>query len=147
MGQLGIVIHVICVKTSRMAAKSINPIDKHVGSRVRMRRLILGISQEKLSDASGRTFQQLQKYEKGKNRISSSRMQQIANALQVEPAFFFDGAASNPVPAANMPDYVSEMLTSRDGVGLVKAFMQIRDEKLKRAIVHLVQELGARHGE
>ena len=104
-----------------MIAKSPNPTDKHVGSRVRMRRMMLSISQEKLGEAIGLTFQQVQKYEKGKNRISSSRIQQIANALQVEPAFFFDGA-SNPAPAGGMPDYVSEMLTSRDGFALIKAF-------------------------
>jgi hypothetical protein len=72
-------------------------------------------------------------------------MQQIANALQVEPAFFFDGAASpasTRATAAAMPDYVSEMLTSRDGITLVKAFTQIRSGKLKRAIVHLVEELA-----
>ena len=115
-----------------------------------MRRMMLGISQEKLADAIGLTFQQVQKYEKGKNRISSSRMQQIANALQVTPAFFFDGGASNSAPAADMPDYVgmpdyvTEMLSSRDGIGLVKAFTQIRNGKLKRAIVHLVEELGGR---
>jgi len=114
--------------------------------------MMLSISQEKLGEAIGLTFQQVQKYEKGKNRISSSRIQQIANALQVQPAFFFDGT-SNPVPAADrpayvgmpdvgMPDYVSEMLTSRDGFALIKAFSQIRGGKLKRAIVHLVEELA-----
>ena len=79
-----------------MAKKAPNPIDKHVGSRVRMRRMMLGMSQEKLGDALGLTFQQVQKYEKGTNRIGASRLQQISLILQVPVAFFFEGA---PTPA------------------------------------------------
>ena len=75
-----------------MAKKAPNPIDKHVGSRVRMRRMMLGMSQEKLGDALGLTFQQVQKYEKGTNRIGASRLQQISQILQVPVAFFFEGA-------------------------------------------------------
>ena len=75
-----------------MAKKAPNPIDKHVGSRVRMRRMMLSMSQEKLGDALGLTFQQVQKYEKGTNRIGASRLQQISNILQVPVAFFFEGA-------------------------------------------------------
>ncbi len=75
-----------------MAKKAPNPIDKHVGSRVRMRRMMLAMSQEKLGDALGLTFQQVQKYEKGTNRIGASRLQQISHILQVPVAFFFEGA-------------------------------------------------------
>src|SRR5947207_14839601 len=75
-----------------MAKKAPNPIDKHVGSRVRMRRMMLGMSQEKLGDALGLTFQQVQKYEKGTNRIGASRLQQISLILQVPVGFFFEGA-------------------------------------------------------
>ena len=75
-----------------MTKKTPNPTDKHVGSRVRMRRMMLGMSQEKLGDALGLTFQQVQKYEKGTNRIGASRLQQIAHFLQVPVAFFFEGA-------------------------------------------------------
>ena len=75
-----------------MAKKAPNPIDKHVGSRVRMRRMMLGMSQEKLGDSLGLTFQQVQKYEKGTNRIGASRLQQISQILQVPVSFFFDGA-------------------------------------------------------
>ncbi|MGH6853068.1 MAG: helix-turn-helix domain-containing protein, partial [Methylocella sp.] len=71
-----------------------NPIDRHVGGRVRMRRVMLGMSQEKLGDALGLTFQQVQKYEKGTNRIGASRLQQISRTLDVPPAFFFEGAPS-----------------------------------------------------
>src|SRR6476469_7538175 len=69
-----------------------NPIDRHVGSRVRMRRVLLGMSQEKLGEALGLTFQQVQKYEKGTNRIGASRLQQSSQSLNVPPAFFFEGA-------------------------------------------------------
>jgi transcriptional regulator with XRE-family HTH domain len=75
-----------------MAKKAPNPIDKHVGSRVRVRRMILAMSQAKLGDALCLTFQQLQKYEKGTNRIGASRLQQISHILQVPVSFFFDGA-------------------------------------------------------
>src|SRR6202161_1024268 len=78
-----------------IAKKSPNPIDKHVGSRVRMRRMMLSMSQEKLGNALGLTFQQVQKYEKGTNRIGASRLQQISQILQVPVSFFFEG-----VPAA-----------------------------------------------
>ena len=79
-----------------MAKKAPNPIDKHVGSRVRMRRMMLGMSQEKLGDALGLTFQQVQKYEKGANRIGASRLQQISLILQVPVSFFFEGAPAPP---------------------------------------------------
>src|SRR2546429_9554774 len=79
-----------------MAKKAPNRIDKHVGSRVRMRRMMLSMSQEKLGDALGLTFQQVQKYEKGTNRIGASRLQQISLILQVPVSFFFEGAPSPP---------------------------------------------------
>ena len=78
--------------------KAPNPIDKHVGSRVRMRRMMLGMSQEKLGDALDLTFQQVQKYEKGTNRIGASRLQQISHILQVPVAFFFEGAPASGRP-------------------------------------------------
>src|SRR5437667_10087380 len=107
--------------------KSPNPTDKHVGARVRMRRMMLSMSQEKLGDALGLTFQQVQKYEKGANRIGASRLQHIAQILQVPVAFFFEGgpagegARGGSEPAS--PSYVSEFLATRDGLALAKAFM------------------------
>jgi transcriptional regulator with XRE-family HTH domain len=102
------------------------------------------MSQEELGHGIGLTFQQVQKYEKGTNRISSSRMQQIANVLQVEPSFFFEGVPgqSKTVSHAPMPDYVAEMLATKDGLGLIKAFTQVRSATLKYAIARLVEELG-----
>jgi len=132
-----------------MAKKAPNPIDKHVGSRVRMRRMMLGMSQEKLGDALGLTFQQVQKYEKGTNRIGASRLQQISIILQVPVAFFFEGApvvAGSPGPVgmeeAPSPAYVSDFLATTDGLSLTKAFMRIPDAKLRRRIVDLVQQIA-----
>jgi transcriptional regulator with XRE-family HTH domain len=128
------------------AKKAPNPIDKHVGSRVRMRRMMLGMSQEKLGDALGLTFQQVQKYEKGTNRIGASRLQQIAHFLQVPVSFFFEGGPDLAGPAGTMeapsPSYVSDFLATSEGLALTKAFMQIKDPKLRRRIVDLVSQIA-----
>ena len=130
-----------------MAKKAPNPIDKHVGSRVRMRRLMLSLSQEKLGDALGLTFQQVQKYEKGTNRIGASRLQQISHILQVPVAFFFEGAPnlhghSGDIKDAPSPAYVSDFLATSEGLSLTKAFMKIKEPKLRRRIVDLVEEIA-----
>jgi transcriptional regulator with XRE-family HTH domain len=118
-----------------------NPIDKHVGSRVRVRRNMLGLTQEKIADAIGLTFQQVQKYEKGTNRISASRLHQLAGVLQVPIPFFFEGAPSQSRSGgkAESPNYVSDFLAAHDGLTLTKAFMQIEDAKLRRCVVRLVE--------
>jgi transcriptional regulator with XRE-family HTH domain len=102
-----------------------NPIDKHVGSRVRMRRMMLGMSQSKLGDGLGITFQQVQKYEKGTNRMGASRLQHISHILQVPVPLFFEGAPHVPGQPkgngeASSPAYVSEFLASTDGLALTK---------------------------
>ena len=130
-----------------MPQKVPNPIDKHVGSRVRMRRMMLGMSQEKLGDALGLTFQQIQKYEKGSNRIGASRLQQISLILQVPVSFFFEGAPPPPgretgFEDAPSPAYVTDFLATSDGLTLVKAFMRIPNSKLRRRIVELVEEMA-----
>jgi transcriptional regulator with XRE-family HTH domain len=127
-----------------MVKKAPNPIDKHVGSRVRMRRMMLGMSQEKLGDALDLTFQQVQKYEKGTNRIGASRLQQISHILQVPVSFFFEGApatAGRPIGIGDAPSpaYVSDFLASSEGLALTKAFMRIKDPKVRRRIVDLVE--------
>jgi transcriptional regulator with XRE-family HTH domain len=127
-------------------AKAPNPVDRHVGSRVRMRRMMMGMSQEKLGDAIGLTFQQVQKYEKGTNRIGASRLQQIAHTLQVPVSFFFEGAPMEGAPLdadAPSPSFVSDFLASADGLALTKAFMQIKDSKLRRRIVDLVEGIAS----
>jgi transcriptional regulator with XRE-family HTH domain len=131
-----------------MTKKTPNPTDKHVGARVRMRRMMLGMSQEKLGDALSLTFQQVQKYEKGTNRIGASRLQQIAHFLQVPVSFFFEGAPDLPqadgadIRNAPSPAYVSDFLATSDGLALTKAFMRIKDPKLRRRIVDLVTEIA-----
>ena len=132
-----------------MTKKSPNPIDKHVGSRVRMRRMMISMSQEKLGDQLGITFQQIQKYEKGTNRIGASRLQHIANVLGVPVAFFFEGAptlqagGSGAFSESPSPAYVSDFLATSDGLALVKSFMRVKDAKVRRRIVDLVEAMTA----
>jgi transcriptional regulator with XRE-family HTH domain len=126
--------------------KSIHPTDKHVGARLRMRRIMLHKSQSDVANALGLTFQQLQKYENGTNRISASRLQGLCAILQVPVSFFFEGAPQEPkLPALGSdeqsPSYVNEFLATSDGVALALAFGRIRDPKVRRAIVALVEQI------
>ncbi|WP_068031573.1 helix-turn-helix domain-containing protein [Rhodoplanes sp. Z2-YC6860] len=132
-----------------MVAKSPSPTDKHVGARVRMRRLMLGLSQEKLADGLGLTFQQVQKYEKGTNRIGASRLQQIANILKVPPQFFFEELPKGRTAshdAAPSTAYINEFVASSDGLALIKAFMAIESTALRRSIVHVVEQISDTKG-
>ena len=125
--------------------KQPNPIDIHVGSRVRLRRMMLSMSQEKLGEHLGITFQQIQKYEKGTNRIGASRLQHIARVLSVPVAFFFEDAPDTPgethggMSAQPQTNYVVDFLSSSEGIQLNKAFVRIKDAKLRRRIIDLVR--------
>jgi transcriptional regulator with XRE-family HTH domain len=123
-----------------MATDANFAVDTHVGGRVRMRRMMLSMSQESLGDAIGVTFQQVQKYEKGKNRISASRLQHISQILQVPVPFFFEGAPGGTAGMAETPSYVRDFLANSDGLALVKAFTDIPSAKLRRLIVGLVED-------
>jgi transcriptional regulator with XRE-family HTH domain len=134
-----------------------NPIDVHVGTRVRLRRMLLGMSQEKLGEQLGLTFQQVQKYEKGVNRIGASRLHELGRVLGVSVGFFFEEAPSlGQVTAgfatepgfAEMPaeNYASDFLSSREGLELNKAFARITDPKVRRSIVDLVRSLANEDG-
>ena len=130
-----------------MAKKAPNPIDKHVGARVRMRRMMVQMSQEKLGESLGITFQQIQKYEKGTNRIGASRLQQISIVLGVPVAFFFEGAPTvgpevDGVSEAHSPAYVADFLATSDGLSLTRNFMRISDAKVRRKIVDLVTAIA-----
>ena len=130
-----------------MVKKVADPVDKHVGNRVRMRRMMLGMSQMKLGDGLGLTFQQVQKYEKGTNRISASRLQHMSSILQVPVPFFFEGAPHAPgqhkgIGEAPAAAYVFTFLATTDGLALTKAFMRIKEPKLRRCIVDLVEEIA-----
>ena len=130
-----------------MVKRLANPVDKHVGSRIRMRRKMLGMSQGKLGDGLGITFQQVQKYENGANRIGAGRLQHISHILQVPVPFFFEGAPHLPRQSigfgeAASPAYVSEFLATTDGLALTKAFMRVKQPRLRRRIVELVEEIA-----
>ncbi|HEY8565078.1 MAG TPA: helix-turn-helix transcriptional regulator [Beijerinckiaceae bacterium] len=132
--------------------KSPNPIDKHVGARLRMRRMLVGMSQEKLGQAVGITFQQVQKYEKGTNRVSASRMHQIGQVLGVPVEFFYEGASalgSGQAGFAESPgaSYQAEnLLSTSEGIQLMRAFTRIADSRVRRKIVDLAEALAEADG-
>ena len=126
-----------------MGGKRANNIDVAVGHRIRLFRLNAGLSQTELADQIGVTFQQVQKYEKGANRIGASRLQQISHILQVPVAFFFEGAPNASAPRgalsiAQIDDFVSDS----NGLRLIGAFRRIENAHLRRKIVMLLQEIA-----
>ena len=143
----------------RGGSRRANPMDVHVGTRVRLRRMLLGMSQEKLGEHLGLTFQQVQKYEKGVNRIGASRLFDLAKVLGVPVQFFYDEAPMGAITAgynqhhgaagfAEKPNesYVVEFLGSREGLELNKAFSRITDPKKRRSIVDLVKSIAGEDG-
>jgi transcriptional regulator with XRE-family HTH domain len=135
-----------------VSKKQPNPIDIHVGSRVRLRRMMLGMSQEKLGENLGITFQQIQKYEKGTNRIGASRLQHIARVLAMPVSYFFDGAPGLAAAAgggvedndeqAPGTNHVVDFLSTSEGIQLNKAFIRIKDARLRRRVIDLVRAIG-----
>lgn len=128
--------------------KKPNPIDIHVGSRIRLRRNMLGLSQEKLGEMLGITFQQIQKYEKGVNRVGASRLQAISSFLNVPVAYFFEDAPGQDDAVGGFAEddgtaYVSEFLSSSEGVQLTRSFLKIKDPKVRRRIIDLVKTLSS----
>jgi transcriptional regulator with XRE-family HTH domain len=125
--------------------------DKHVGNRLRLRRLMLGMSQEKLADQLGITFQQVQKYEKGTNRITAGRLHQVSQVLGVPVSYFFEQV---PVPiahgeassATSSHANVDQFLASSSGLALVTAFMRINNPALQRLIVRLIEGIAEAGG-
>jgi len=130
-----------------MSAKPTNPIDVHVGGRVRMRRIEVDMSQQVLGGHIDLTFQQVQKYEKGMNRIGASRLQQIGKILEVPVAYFFEGAPGGWEPGGDGDGRTAntflEFLGTRDGQSLIGSFSMIPDVKLRRSIVDLVERVAA----
>ena len=126
-----------------MTTKSPNPVDVHVGKRIRMRRMMLNRTQTDLGRTCGITFQQIQKYEKGTNRVSASRLQQFSKLLGVPVSFFFEGLASNGAKEKKAPeDLAQQLLSTRDGIELTKAFITIDDKSVRRSIVAMVEEIA-----
>jgi transcriptional regulator with XRE-family HTH domain len=127
--------------------KQVNPIDGQVGNRVRLRRMLIGMSQEKLGELLGLTFQQVQKYEKGVNRIGAGRLYQIAHILSVPVGYFYEGVVDqSPDKFAgaeeNAAPPVIEFLSSGEGLQLSLAFMRIKDARVRKRVLELVKSLA-----
>ena len=130
-------------RVSIAAKKQANPIDIQVGNRVRIRRMLIGMSQERLGDLLGLTFQQVQKYEKGVNRIGAGRLFEVSRILNVPVDFFYEGVndaaqSANETDGAPVMDFVS----SGEGLQLSLAFMKIKDAKVRKRVLDLVKSLA-----
>ena len=135
------------------SSRRANPVDTHVGGRVRLRRMLLGMSQEKLAEQLGLTFQQVQKYEKGINRIGASRLFELSHVLGVPVQYFYEelaiaaGAAGALRGFADRPaeSFILDFLNSREGLELNRAFLRVADPKVRRSILELVRALATEH--
>lgn len=129
-----------------MPKKQANPIDAQVGNRVRLRRMLVGMSQEKLGEMLGLTFQQVQKYEKGVNRIGAGRLYQVANILGVPVTYFYEDVADRQNEHlhtnAHASPPVMEFLSSGEGLQLALAFMRIKEAKVRKRVIDLVKTLA-----
>lgn len=129
-----------------MTTRSVTVVDRNVGARIRMRRMMLGISQEKLGDVLGITFQQVQKYEKGANRVSAGRLLELSQHLQCPISFFFeglvlpDGQQDGLATGGTAPHAFTQIMTTSEGIELVGAFEKIGDRKVRRAIASMVAQ-------
>ena len=130
------------MKVAVAGPKEPQPIDRHVGARIRHKRMMLGISQEALGDALGVTFQQVQKYEKGMNRVGASRLQAIANFLEVPVSYFFDGAGGQSQRGSAGKDQVLDLIATREGIRLNRAFAAIKDARVRAKIVSMLEALA-----
>ncbi|MBY5914403.1 XRE family transcriptional regulator (plasmid) [Rhizobium leguminosarum] len=130
-----------------MNVKTANAIDSYVGARIRMRRQLLGMSQERLAEQIGVTFQQVQKYEKGINRIGASRLQRIADVLHTSVSFFFEQENSVPLTLQGLDlsantDPVAEFLRTKEGLALNRAFLKIADRNIRETVIALVKAMA-----
>ncbi len=132
-----------------------SPIDVHVGSRIRLRRTLLGMSQERLGDQLGLTFQQVQKYERGVNRVGASRLFDLARVLDVPISFFFDdmpdgligNAARRPAGVADAPETIADdTMTRRETLELVRAYYRIADPNQRKKVFELVKAMARVEG-
>ncbi len=125
-----------------------HPIDTHVGMRVRLKRTMLGLSQEKLGGSLGVTFQQVQKYEKGSNRISASRLQSLSEILEVPVSFFFEDVPGTQKPTVGQfaegeaSNYFVDFLSSSEGIQLIKAFTNIKDTNIRKKVIDLTRAIA-----
>ena len=129
--------------------KATHPVEVHIGARLRIARTMIGMSQEKLGKKLGLNFQQIQKYEKGANRIGGSRLWEIALALEVPPAFFFDGLENTPAEDPDISGYANEVMTfasSKDGLRLITRFRAIRSEQSRQNLIDLMGSIADDEG-
>lgn len=124
--------------------KSPSPLDRHIGSRIRMRRILIGMSQEKLGEHLGITFQQIQKYEKGINRVGSGRLHEIGGILGVPVSFFFEGQEGQQADNPQASSTASALLSEKDSLQLLQAFNAIKDQKVRRALVNMARTLAGK---
>jgi transcriptional regulator with XRE-family HTH domain len=135
-------------KASKNRSRGATPVDAHIGQKIRTRRNLLGLSQTELADAAGITFQQIQKYEKGANRVGASRLQQFSEALGVPPSYFFEGVPivgkKTPAPQEGelSEDTIVSFLGTREGVALVRAFIAIKQKTVRQNVITFLETLG-----
>ena len=134
------------IKATKHSPRAANPIDVHVGTRLRLRRQVLKMSQERLGNKLGVTFQQIQKYERGSNRVGASRLWKISQVLNVDVGFFFDGLAEegsiSEFAADDQLPIVYDFIKSTDGVALAKAVSQINNKAVRRQVLELARALS-----
>jgi transcriptional regulator with XRE-family HTH domain len=134
-------------KASKHRSRDATQVDAHIGQKIRARRNLLGLSQTELANAAGITFQQIQKYEKGTNRVGASRLQQFSEALGVPPSYFFDGAPTvGKKIAAPQEGELSEgsiisFLGTREGVALVRTFLAIKEKPIRQNLIEFIASL------
>jgi transcriptional regulator with XRE-family HTH domain len=128
------------------AERGPNPVDLHVGARIRMRRKLLGVSQERLAEQLNLTFQQVQKYERGANRVSASKLYEIARALEAPVAYFFEGLADTALAGSGVDapggEYVHDLVMTPEGLELAATFPRIRRGRIRRKVLDLVKALA-----
>ena len=134
------------IKATKHSPRAANPIDVHVGTRLRLRRQVLKMSQERLGNKLGVTFQQIQKYERGSNRVGASRLWKISQVLNVDVGFFFDGleeeGSISEFAADDQLPIVYDFIKSTDGVALAKAVSQINNKAVRRQVLELARALS-----
>jgi transcriptional regulator with XRE-family HTH domain len=134
-------------KTSKGGGRATTPVDAHIGQKIRARRNLLGLSQTELADAAGITFQQIQKYERGVNRVGAGRLQQFSEALGIPPSYFFEGAPTvGKKQPAQQDGELSEtaivsFLGTREGAALVRAFMAIKQKPIRQNLIAFIDTL------
>ena len=125
-----------------------NPVDRHVGLRIRMRRKELGISQERLAESIGLTFQQVQKYERAANRVSASKLWEMSRALSTNIGYFYEGLGDGPeIRGSNLPrETLHEFLLTSEGMELATIFPKVAKGRVRRKILELVRAMAGEPG-